>query len=187
VIWPQTFILGASKIGSGCEIGPWTRIKNTIVEDNVVVQASFSDDAIIRQGARVGPYSRVRPKSDIGPGAHLGNFSEVKNSKLAAGVKANHLSYLGDATIGKNVNIGAGTITCNYDGINKNPTQIQDHAFIGSNVNLIAPVRVGSHAVIGAGSSIATDVPAWSLALERAPFTVKKNWAKKRLKKGKKK
>lgn len=178
VIWPQTFILGDSKIGSGCQIGPWAHISDTTIENKVIFQSSFSDQALIRSGARVGPYSRVRPGSDIGRNAHLGNFSEIKNSKLGEGSKANHLSYLGDATIGKNVNIGAGTITCNYDGVKKHPTKIQDNAFIGSNVNLIAPVSVGAHAVVGAGSSINEDVPSWSLAVERAGRVTKKNWAR---------
>ncbi len=187
VIWPQTFILGDSKIGSGCRIGPWSYIEDTKIENDVVFQASFAEKSIIRRGARVGPYSRVRPNSDIGRNAHLGNFSEIKNSSLGEGSKANHLTYLGDAKIGKSVNIGAGTITCNYDGVHKHPTQIQDNAFIGSNTNLIAPVRVGAHAVIGAGSSISADVPAWSLAVERAPRVTKQGWAKGRMKKGKKK
>lgn len=187
VIWPQTFIMGDSKIGSGCTIGPWSYIKDTKVENDVIFQASFSEKSIIRSGARVGPYSRIRPNSDVGRNAHLGNFSEIKNSTLGEGSKANHLSYLGDAKIGKSVNIGAGTITCNYDGVKKSPTLIQDNAFIGSNVNLIAPVRVGANAVVGAGSSISQDVPAWSLAVERASRVVKQGWAKGRMKKGKKK
>jgi bifunctional UDP-N-acetylglucosamine pyrophosphorylase/glucosamine-1-phosphate N-acetyltransferase len=114
----------------------------------------------------------------------LGNFSEVKNTTMKEGAKANHLAYLGDAIIGKNANIGAGSITCNYDGIKKSPTHIQDHAFIGSNVNLIAPVTVGAHSVIGAGSTISENVPPWALALERSEKRVKKNWAKKKFKKG---
>lgn len=187
VIWPQSYLMGDTKIGSGCRIGPWAHIQDTTIENDVIFQASFSEDAIIRKGARVGPYSRVRPKSDIGPNAHLGNFSEIKNTRMGAGSKANHLSYLGDATIGKNVNIGAGSITCNYDGIQKFPTQIQDNAFIGSNTNLIAPVRVGAHAVVGAGSSISENVPPWSLVVERASRVTKRGWAKKHFKKGKKK
>ncbi len=186
VIWPQTFLLGDTKIGSRCKIGPWAYLQDTVIENDVIFQASFSEKSVIRSGARVGPYSRVRPNSEIGKNAHLGNFSEVKNTKMGEGAKANHLSYLGDAKIGKNVNIGAGSITCNYDGVHKHPTLIQDNAFIGSNVNLIAPVRVGAHAVIGAGSSISQDVPAWSLAVERSARVVKKDWAKSRMKKGKK-
>jgi bifunctional UDP-N-acetylglucosamine pyrophosphorylase/glucosamine-1-phosphate N-acetyltransferase len=185
-ILPQTYIYGSTKIGSGCTIGPWSHITNSIIENDVILQASFVDSARIRKGALVGPYSRVRIGSDIGEGAHLGNFSEMKKSQLGAGAKANHLSYLGDAKIGKNVNIGAGTITCNYDGIRKSPTIIEDNAFIGSNSNLIAPVRVGAHSVVGAGSSINRNVPAWSLAVERSQTVVKKNWARKKFKAKKK-
>ncbi len=186
VIWPQSFITGDSKIGSGCEIGPWAYIKDTQIENKVTFKCSFSDSSIIKVGAQVGPYSRVRPNSILGPNVHLGNFSEVKNAKIGQGSKVSHLSYLGDATLGKNVNIGAGTITCNYDGIRKSPTFIQDQAFIGSNVNLIAPITVGAHAVVGAGSSLSEDVPAWALAVERAKTRVKKDWAKKKFKKGRK-
>ncbi len=187
ILYPQTFLIGATKIGSGCEIGPWSNISNCLIENNVTVKASFADASRIRSGSKIGPFSHIRPKSDLGPNVHMGNFSETKNSRLGQGSKLNHLSYLGDATVGKFVNIGAGTITCNYDGIQKSPTQIQDHAFIGSNTNLIAPVRVGPHAVVGAGSSISEDVPAWSLAVERAPTRVLKNWAKAKFsKKGKK-
>ncbi|MCB4757332.1 MAG: bifunctional UDP-N-acetylglucosamine diphosphorylase/glucosamine-1-phosphate N-acetyltransferase GlmU, partial [Elusimicrobia bacterium] len=132
IIYPQTFILGKTRIGSHCQIGPWAHITDCTVENDVIFRASFAEASIIRKGARVGPFSRIRPKSELGPHVHFGNFSEVKNSKLGEGSKVNHLSYLGDATVGKNVNIGAGTITCNYDGIRKHPTTIQDHVFIGS-------------------------------------------------------
>lgn len=179
-LWPQTFLEGDTRIGSGCQIGPWAHIKNGIIENDVSFKASFATDSIIRKGARIGPYSHIRPQSDIGPNVHVGNFSEIKKSRVAEGSKINHLSYLGDAKIGKNVNIGAGTITCNYDGIQKHPTTIENHAFIGSNANLIAPVRIGAHAVVGAGSSISEDVPAWSLAVERSKRITKKGWVKKR-------
>jgi bifunctional UDP-N-acetylglucosamine pyrophosphorylase/glucosamine-1-phosphate N-acetyltransferase len=180
VVWPQTYIFGNSRIGSGCAIGPWAHIVDSSIENDVILQSSFVEGARIRRGARVGPYSRVRTGSDIGENAHLGNFSETKKTVLGAGSKANHLSYLGDAKIGKNVNIGAGTITCNYDGIRKSPTFIEDNAFIGSNSNLIAPVRIGAHSVVGAGSSITRNVPAWSLAVERAQTVTRKDWARKK-------
>jgi bifunctional UDP-N-acetylglucosamine pyrophosphorylase/glucosamine-1-phosphate N-acetyltransferase len=183
IIFPQTFIKGATVIGSGCQVGPWAFIDGCIFKNDVIFRASFAESSVLESGSRVGPYSRVRPGSVVGKNAHLGNFSEVKNSRIGEGSKANHLSYLGDAILGKNVNIGAGTITCNYDGIKKSPTSIQDQAFIGSNVNLIAPVRIGAHAVVGAGSSVSRDVPAWALAVERAPVVVIKNWAKKKFKK----
>ncbi|MFN0117153.1 MAG: bifunctional UDP-N-acetylglucosamine diphosphorylase/glucosamine-1-phosphate N-acetyltransferase GlmU [Elusimicrobiota bacterium] len=186
IIYPQTFISGKTKIGSHCQIGPFVQIKDCLVENNVIFKASFADSALIRGGAKVGPFSHIRPKSDVGVNAHIGNFSELKNTQLGEGSKVNHLSYLGDTKCGKNVNIGAGTITCNYDGFKKFPTLIQDHAFIGSNVNLIAPIQVGAHSVVGAGSSISEDVPSWSLAVERSRAIVKKDWAKARLKKGKK-
>jgi bifunctional UDP-N-acetylglucosamine pyrophosphorylase/glucosamine-1-phosphate N-acetyltransferase len=184
VIWPQSFIVGESRIGARCQIGPWAYVKDTKIENDVCFKCSFSDSSVIQSEAQVGPYSRVRPQSVVGRRVHLGNFSEVKNAKIGEGSKVNHLSYLGDATLGKNVNIGAGTITCNYDGIKKSPTFIQDQAFIGSNVNLIAPIKVGAHAVVGAGSSISQDVPAWALSLERAAIKVKQGWAKKKFKKG---
>lgn len=187
VIWPQTFLLGTTRIGSGCQIGPWSHLQDTEVGDNVQFKASFATQSKIKNNAKIGPFSHIRPNSVLGENVHMGNFSETKNAVLGQGSKLNHLSYLGDATVGKYVNIGAGSITCNYDGVLKHPTRIQDNAFIGSNVNLIAPVRVGAHAVVGAGSSISDDVPSWSLAVERSRTLVKKNWAKRRFKKGKKK
>jgi bifunctional UDP-N-acetylglucosamine pyrophosphorylase/glucosamine-1-phosphate N-acetyltransferase len=186
VIFPQTYLQGRVTIGSGCRIGPWVHVTNAVIENDVILLSSFVEDARVRKGAKVGPYARIRPGSDIGENVHLGNFSEVKKSKLGTGAKVNHLSYIGDATLGKNVNIGAGTITCNYDGINKFPTIIEDNAFIGSNSNLIAPVRVGAHAVVGAGSSLSENVPAWSLVVERARTVTKKNWARKKFKNKKK-
>jgi bifunctional UDP-N-acetylglucosamine pyrophosphorylase/glucosamine-1-phosphate N-acetyltransferase len=161
-------------------------VQDSVFENDVTFQASFSQQAIIRRGAKVGPWARIRPKADVGPDAHVGNFSELKNTRLGAGSKVNHLSYLGDAEIGKNVNIGAGSITCNYDGFQKHPTQIQDNAFIGSNTNLVAPVSIGAGVVIGAGSTITADVPAGALAVERSRTVVKAGWARKRFeKKGK--
>jgi bifunctional UDP-N-acetylglucosamine pyrophosphorylase / glucosamine-1-phosphate N-acetyltransferase len=186
VIYPQTFVLGKTTIGSGCRIGPWAHVSDCVIENDVTFRASFADRSRIRRGAQVGPFSHVRPNSDLGPNVHMGNFSETKNARIGEGSKLNHLSYLGDATVGKSVNIGAGTITCNYDGIQKFPTEIQDHAFIGSNSNLIAPLRVGAHAVVGAGSSLSQDVPAWSLAVERGKTLIRKGWAKKKFGKGKK-
>jgi bifunctional UDP-N-acetylglucosamine pyrophosphorylase/glucosamine-1-phosphate N-acetyltransferase len=180
VIWPQTYLLGDTTIGSHCEIGPWSHVQDSVFENDVTFQASFSQQAIIRRGAKVGPWARIRPKADVGPDAHVGNFSELKNTRLGAGSKVNHLSYLGDAEIGKNVNIGAGSITCNYDGFKKSPTHIQDNAFIGSNTNLVAPVRIGAGVVIGAGSTITADVPSGALAVERSRTLVKAGWAKRR-------
>jgi bifunctional UDP-N-acetylglucosamine pyrophosphorylase/glucosamine-1-phosphate N-acetyltransferase len=180
IVWPQTYLLGKTRIGRGCQIGPWTHIKDSVLENDVFFQSSFCENAVVRRGAKVGPYARIRPGTDVGRDAHVGNYTELKNTRLGAGSKANHLSYLGDAEIGKNVNIGAGSITCNYDGLKKSPTQIQDNAFIGSNTNLIAPITIGEGVVIGAGSTLASDVPAWSLAVERSKAVVKAGWGRKR-------
>ena len=131
----------------------------------------------------IGPFARIRPGTELAEGARVGNFVEIKNSSLGAGTKASHLSYLGDSTIGKGVNIGAGTITCNYDGANKHRTVIEDGVFIGSNTQLVAPVTVGKDAAIGAGSTITEDAPAGKLTLSRAKQVTVANW--KRPKKGK--
>lgn len=187
VLLPQTHLVGKTAIGAGCQIGPFAYIKDCRFENDVIFKASFADSAVVRRGAKIGPFSHIRPKSDLGPNVHMGNFSEVKNARVQEGAKINHLSYLGDAFVGKSVNIGAGTITCNYDGFAKHPTEIQDHVFVGSNVNLIAPITVGRHAVIGAGSTLSEDVPAWALAVERSKSIVKKDWAKHRAKKRNKK
>jgi bifunctional UDP-N-acetylglucosamine pyrophosphorylase/glucosamine-1-phosphate N-acetyltransferase len=138
------------------------------------------DDSRIARNATVGPYSRLRPGSDIGEGAHLGNFVETKKIKMGKGSKANHLTYLGDTEIGEGVNVGAGTITCNYDGVHKHKTVIEDGVFIGSDSTLVAPVRIGRGAYIAAASCITEDVPADSLALGRAWQTVKEGWGKGR-------
>lgn len=161
VIWPQTYLLGKTRVGSGCRIGPMTVL----------------EDADVSDGAQVGPFARLRGGARIGRNARVGNFVEVKKSTLAEGVKAGHLAYLGDATIGADVNIGAGTITCNYDGAQKHQTVIGAGAFIGSNANLVAPVTVGRGAVVGAGSTITKDVPADALALERSQQISKSGWA----------
>jgi len=136
------------------------------------------EDARISAGAVIGPYSHLRPGSEIGEGAHVGNFVETKKIKLGKGSKANHLTYLGDAEIGAGVNIGAGTITCNYDGVNKHTTVIEDGVFIGSDSTLVAPVRVGKGAYVGAASCITDDVPEDALAVGRARQMVKDGWAR---------
>ncbi len=161
-LWPGTIIQGASRIGAGCEIGPYT-----IVEDSE-----------IHDGARVGPFARVRPGSVIGKNARIGNFVETKKVLVGEGSKVNHLTYLGDAQLGRDVNIGAGTITCNYDGFGKYRTVIEDSVFVGSNSNLVAPVRLGKGAIIAAGSTITGDVPAEALAVARTPQVVKPAWAR---------
>jgi UDP-N-acetylglucosamine diphosphorylase/glucosamine-1-phosphate N-acetyltransferase len=164
VIINQYVVIGKkTKIGDNVEILPFTHIENAILEANV----------------NVGPFSRIRPGSFLGKGSKIGNFVEIKKSKVGNNSKINHLSYVGDALIGKNVNIGAGTITCNYDGKNKNKTRILDGAFIGSNTSLIAPIKIGKKAVIGAGSAISKNVKDKSLSLTRAGNTEIKNYKRK--------
>ena len=163
VINPYVVIGKKTKIGNSVEILPFTHIENAILESNV----------------NVGPFSRIRPGSFLSKGSRIGNFVEVKKSKLGKNSKVNHLSYVGDATIGKNVNIGAGTITCNYDGKRKNKTKILDGAFIGSNTSLIAPITIGKKAVVGAGSALSKNVKDKSLSLTRATQVVIKNYKRK--------
>ena len=163
VINPYVVIGKKTKIGNSVEILPFTHIENAILESNV----------------NVGPFSRIRPGSFLSKGSRIGNFVEVKKSKLGKNSKVNHLSYIGDATIGKNVNIGAGTITCNYDGKRKNKTKILDGAFIGSNTSLIAPIKIGKKAVVGAGSALSKNVKDKSLSLTRATQVVIKNYKRK--------
>jgi bifunctional UDP-N-acetylglucosamine pyrophosphorylase / glucosamine-1-phosphate N-acetyltransferase len=178
-IEPFVQILGATRIGSDCRIRSYSVICGSQIGDGVLVRPGcMIDGARVDKGAVIGPYSHLRPGSEIGEGAHVGNFVETKNIRLGKGSKANHLTYLGDAEIGKGVNVGAGTITCNYDGVNKHKTVIEDDVFIGSDATLVAPVRVGKGAYVGAASCITDDVPADSLALGRARQVVKQGWAK---------
>ena len=181
VIEPFVQVLGASKIGSECRIRSYSIVENSEIGDPVEIRpACVLDHARVEAKAIIGPFSRLRPGSDIGEGAHVGNFVETKKTRLGKGSKANHLTYLGDALIGDEVNIGAGTITCNYDGTEKHPTVIDDGAFIGSDSTLVAPVRIGRGAYVGAGSTITDDVPAESLALGRGRQVVKEGWVKER-------
>jgi bifunctional UDP-N-acetylglucosamine pyrophosphorylase/glucosamine-1-phosphate N-acetyltransferase len=138
------------------------------------------DQSSVAAGAQLGPYSHIRPASEIGEGAHVGNFVETKKTRLGRGSKANHLTYLGDSDIGAGVNVGAGTITCNYDGVNKHMTVIEDGAFIGSDSTLVAPVRIGKGAYVAAGSTITEPVPADALALGRTRQITKEGWAGRR-------
>ena len=160
----QYVVIGKKvKIGSNVEILPFTHIENATLEENV----------------NVGPFSRIRPGSLLSKGSKIGNFVEIKKSKVGKNSKINHLSYVGDSTIGKNVNIGAGTITCNYDGKKKNKTKILDDAFIGSNTSLVAPIKIGKKAVVGAGSTLSKNVKDKSLALTRAKQIEIKNYKRK--------
>lgn len=162
-------IEGHVSLGNGCIIGPYACLKNTRIGDGVVVKAnSIIDGAEVRANAIIGPFARIRPGTVLDNKAHIGNFVEIKNSFIGEGSKINHLSYIGDAQVGSRVNIGAGTITCNYDGANKHKTLIGDDAFIGSGTQLVAPVEIGKGATIGAGSTITKDAPAEQLTLSRA-------------------
>lgn len=181
IIEPFVQVLGASRIGSDCRIRSFSIISDSQLANGVLVRPGcIIDQSQVAAGALLGPYSHLRPASEIGEGAHIGNFVETKKTRLGRGSKANHLTYLGDAEIGENVNIGAGTITCNYDGVHKHVTVIEDGAFVGSDSTLVAPVRIGKGSYIAAGSTITDNVPEDSLALGRARQTVKEDWAKRR-------
>ncbi len=182
VIEPFVQILGKSRIGAACRIQSFNVIRDTELADAVIVQPGcVLEQSIVRRGATLGPFSHLRPASDIGEEAHIGNFVETKKTRIGKGSKANHLTYLGNAEIGAGVNIGAGTITCNYDGIGKHTTVIEDRAFIGSDSTLVAPVRVGKGAYVGAASCITRDVPEDALAIGRAQQIVKEGWAREKL------
>jgi bifunctional UDP-N-acetylglucosamine pyrophosphorylase/glucosamine-1-phosphate N-acetyltransferase len=181
VIEPFVQVLGATKIGSDCRVRSYSIIESSEVADQVEIKAGcLLEQARVETRAIIGPYARLRPGSEIGEGAHVGNFVETKKARLGKGSKANHLTYLGDALIGDGVNVGAGTITCNYDGKDKHATVIDDGAFIGSDATLVAPVRIGRGAYVGAGSCITDDVPADALAIGRGRQVVKEGWAKER-------
>jgi bifunctional UDP-N-acetylglucosamine pyrophosphorylase/glucosamine-1-phosphate N-acetyltransferase len=184
VIHPNVYLEGHTRIGSNCEIHAGVRIVDSIVDDGVVINNyCVITESRVATGARIGPFAHIRPQSEIGEGAHVGNFTELKKTSMGKGSKANHLSYLGDAVIGERVNVGAGTITCNYDGTHKHPTVIEDGAFIGSDTQLVAPVRVGKGAYVAAGSSIVEDVPAGALGIARGKQVNKDGWVEKNKKK----
>ena len=181
VIEPYVQLLGATKIGSECRIRSYSVIQNSSLGDGVLVRnGCIMDGAEISDGAILGPYAHLRPESRIGAGAHVGNFVETKKITLGKGSKANHLNYLGDAEIGAGVNIGAGAITCNYDGVAKHLTRIGDGAFVGSDSTLVAPVSVGAGAYVAAGSCITEDVPEGALALGRSRQVTKDGWARRK-------
>ena len=184
-IYPFTVIESDTKIGRNCIIGPYSHIINSQIGDGVKIWSSVIENSIIKNGVKIGPYSHLRPGTRIEKNAKIGNFVEVKNSNIGEGSKASHLTYLGDAKLGKEVNIGAGTITCNYDGVKKNTTIIEDGVFIGSNNALVAPVKLGKSSYTGAGSTITEDVPENSLAIARSRQKNKLNWKKNRNKKTK--
>jgi bifunctional UDP-N-acetylglucosamine pyrophosphorylase/glucosamine-1-phosphate N-acetyltransferase len=164
IIWPNTLLQGATRIGQGCTVGPGSVIRDSTIGDGCRVEMSVVEDAIMEDGSDVGPFGHLRKGAHLAAGVHVGNFGEIKNSYLAPGTKMGHFSYLGDAEVGAGANIGAGTITCNYDGQQKHRTVIGKGAFIGSDTMLVAPVRVGEGATTGAGSVVTHDVPAGSVA-----------------------
>lgn len=181
VIEPYVQLQGKTKIGTGSRVRSYCVIKDAEIGDGVMIRPGcVIEKAKVGAGAALGPYSHLRPESEIGEGAHVGNFVETKKIKLGKGSKANHLTYLGDAEIGAGVNIGAGTITCNYDGVHKHKTIIEDGVFIGSDSTLVAPVRVQKGAYVGAASCITEDVPEESLAIGRARQVVKEGWVREK-------
>ena len=186
IIYPNCYLRGKTVIGEGCRIGPQAEISDSRIGDRVQVKfCTMITDSWIDDDAVVGPFSHLRPDSHLGKGAKIGNFVEVKKSRIGPGTKANHLSYIGDAEIGAQVNIGAGTITCNYDGQHKHRTVIEDKVFVGSNTALVAPLTIGAGAVIAAGSTVTKDVPPYALAVGRTRQKSLKKWVVKREKRNK--
>jgi bifunctional UDP-N-acetylglucosamine pyrophosphorylase/glucosamine-1-phosphate N-acetyltransferase len=184
VIEPFARLLGSTVIGEDCRVGAGAILESAVLADRVVVAPyTLVANSRIETGAQVGPFARLRMDAEVGADARVGNFVELKKTKLGAGAKSQHLAYLGDSEIGAGTNIGAGTITCNYDGQNKHRTQIGERAFIGSNATLVAPLEIGAASYVAAGSVITDAVPPEALALGRARQTVKPGWVKKRRKK----
>jgi bifunctional UDP-N-acetylglucosamine pyrophosphorylase / glucosamine-1-phosphate N-acetyltransferase len=181
VIEPFVQLLGATRIGSDCRIRSYTVIENCALGNDVLIrQSCILSDSTVADGANIGPFAHVRPGCEIGEQVHIGNFVETKKATLRKGAKAGHLTYLGDAEVGEGTNIGAGVITCNYDGVHKHITRIGKDAFVGSDSTLVAPVAVGDGAYVAAGSCVTKDVPAGSLAVARAHQVVKEGWASTR-------
>jgi len=181
VVEPFTRILGRTTIGANCRVGAGAIVQDSEIADEVEIGPyTIVSHSRLERGVHAGPFARLRAQNHVAEGAHIGNFVELKKTRMGAGAKANHLAYLGDSNIGAKTNIGAGTITCNYDGFNKHPTVIGEGAFVGSNSTLIAPIEIGDRAIVGAGSVITDPVPADSLAIARTPQVVKPEWARKR-------
>lgn len=178
VVEPFVQLLGSTRIGSGSHIRSFTVIENCTIGDRVLIrQSCVLADSTVASGAKIGPFAHLRPESEIGEDAHIGNFVETKKARVGKGAKASHLTYLGDAEIGEGTNIGAGVITCNYDGVNKHTTRIGKGAFIGSDSTLVAPVTIEDGAYVGAASCITKNVPADALAVGRARQITKEGWA----------
>lgn len=180
----NVILIGTVILGRGCSIGPHCILQDCVLGEGVVVEAhSILEGACVEAGAHIGPFARLRPGSHVQSQSRIGNFVEIKNSQIGTGSKINHLSYIGDADVGANVNVGAGTITCNYDGKKKHKTKIGAGAFIGSGTELVAPLEIGEGAFIGAGSTITDNAPAHALTLTRAPQCTHLGWKEKRLEK----
>lgn len=177
---PFTFLKGKTRIEEDAVIGPQVQLDSCQCRAGAEINHTVAKETVIGERCKVGPYAYLRPGTYLEADVKVGDFVEIKNSKIGTGSKVPHLSYIGDAELGKSVNIGAGTITCNYDGVKKHPTKIGDHAFIGSNTNLVAPVEVGENALIGAGSTITKDVPSGALAVERSRQINKEDWHRKK-------
>jgi bifunctional UDP-N-acetylglucosamine pyrophosphorylase/glucosamine-1-phosphate N-acetyltransferase len=175
-VLPFSLLSGRTRVETGAVVGPYAVLEDCVCGAGAVVEQSTARQAVIGPDCVVGPYAYLRPGAVLAAGVKIGDFVEVKNSRFGEGSKAPHLSYIGDAEVGAGVNIGAGAITCNYDGKEKHRTVIEDGAFVGSNANFVAPVRVGRGAVVGAGSTITEDVPAEALGLERAKQRLIPNW-----------
>ncbi len=187
VLLPLTFLAGRTRVGRECRLGPMVRISHSTLGRAVTVRdGCVVEESRLADRCQVGPFSHLRPGTRLAAGAKIGNFVEVKASRVGEGTKASHLSYIGDSEVGRGVNIGAGTITCNYDGVRKWKTVIEDGVFVGSNTGLVAPVRLGKGSLVGAGSTITEDVPPGALALSRVPQENRKGLASRYLKKGKK-
>lgn len=178
VIEPFVQLLGKTRVGSGCHIRSFSVVEDCTIADNVLIrQNCILSESTVAAGAKIGPFAHLRPGSEIGEEAHVGNFVETKKTRLGKGAKANHLAYLGDSEVGDGTNIGAGVITCNYDGVNKNRTIIGNGVFVGSDSTLVAPVKLDDGAYVGAGSCITRDVPSGALAVGRARQITKEGWA----------
>jgi bifunctional UDP-N-acetylglucosamine pyrophosphorylase/glucosamine-1-phosphate N-acetyltransferase len=175
VVWPNTYLRGKTVIGEGCVIGPNTVAKDTSVGHYCEIQAAVMDGAVVEDNVGIGPFARLRKGAHLCKGVHMGNFGEIKDSVLGPGTKMGHFSYIGNATIGADVNIGAGTVTCNYDGVHKNPTEIGEGVFIGSDTMLVAPVKLGAHSRTGAGAVVTKDVEPDMLVVGVPARPVKKN------------
>jgi bifunctional UDP-N-acetylglucosamine pyrophosphorylase / glucosamine-1-phosphate N-acetyltransferase len=181
IVEPFARILGASRIGENCRIGPGAVLRSARLSNHVVIAPyTVIEDSVVEADVTIGPFARLRPGTHVHPTAHIGNFVELKNTNMGAGARAGHLAYLGDSEIGPDVNIGAGTITCNFDGAVKHRTNIGSGAFVGSNSTLVAPVQIGDGSYIAAGSVVTEPVPGDALAVGRSRQTVKEGWAKRR-------